>query len=103
MPFFRDHDGGRIGIAGDDHRHDGGIDDAQLRQTMHPQPGVDHRHRALTHAASADRMQVGYAALARTGDHFLIGAHRDARRGFLDQQLCIACGWRTICRARRMP
>jgi hypothetical protein len=46
-----DHDRRRVGIAGNDRRHDRGIGYAQPRKTAHAQPFVDHGLWVLAHAA----------------------------------------------------
>jgi hypothetical protein len=40
--LLADHDGCRIGIAGNDAQHDRGIDHAQAGDTAHAQPLIDH-------------------------------------------------------------
>ena len=39
--FFRDHDDGRVGVAGHHGRHDRGIDHAEIADAAHAQPLVD--------------------------------------------------------------
>src|SRR6185437_8953532 len=41
---FADHDGGRVGVAADDIRHDRGVRNSQARDATHLEPRIEHRH-----------------------------------------------------------
>ena len=43
--FLSNHHGRRVGVAGCDIWHDGGVDDPQTVQTAHSQFRIRHRHR----------------------------------------------------------
>src|SRR5580658_7547757 len=62
--LLADHDRGGVGIAGNDRRHDRGIDHAQTRESAYAQPFIDHGLRILAHAAGADGMIGSRAAAA---------------------------------------
>jgi hypothetical protein len=62
--FFADHDRGCVGIAGNDRRHDRGIDHPQARKATYVQPLIDHGILILAHAAAADGMIGGGTAAA---------------------------------------
>jgi hypothetical protein len=51
-----DHDRGRVGIAADEARHDGGVDDAEPVNTAHAQVGVDHGVNIGAHPTGASRV-----------------------------------------------
>ena len=81
--LFRDHDHGRVGVAGDDFGHDGRVDDAQGFEAVDAQARVDDRRlRVGAHRAGSDRMVDGVDAPAQEGADFVVGArsrHRTIR------------------------
>ena len=55
--LLADHDGGRVGVAADDHGHDRCIGDPEPGDAVDPEPFVHHRHRVRAHAAGANGME----------------------------------------------
>ena len=49
--LFRDHDDRRVGVAADDRRHDGSIDDTQAGNAIDPQSRIDHGRCIGSHPA----------------------------------------------------
>src|SRR6185369_11273233 len=68
--------GGRLGVGADDGRHDGGVDDAQALDAVHPQVGVDHGLVAGAHRAGPDRVVGGAAVGLDELDVVVLGAQR---------------------------
>ena len=73
--LLTDHDGGRIGVAADQGRHDRCIDNTQPIQAVHAQLRVDHGHLVLAHAAGADGVIDGIGALPQDGADVVVGLH----------------------------
>src|SRR5438874_1420233 len=74
-------DGGGIGVAADDGRHDGSIDDAKTLQSLKAQFAIHHRHGVggETHLAGSDRMVAGLQRLADPGVDGILALYRMAR------------------------
>src|SRR3546814_8875835 len=73
-----DNDSRRIGIAGNDIRHDRGIGDAQPPEGPQLQPRIDDAFGIRSHARRADRMEARRADIARR--LFQIGLRSAERR-----------------------
>src|SRR6185312_593824 len=78
---FADHDGGRVGVAADDIRHDRGVRNSQARDATHLEPRIEHRHLVAvrSHLAGAHRMEQRRCVPERIIAQFSIG--RDAGTG----------------------
>src|SRR6185369_439610 len=84
--LLADHDRRRIGVAGDDRRHDRSIGDTQIADTMDAKLRVDHGVDFPTHAAGADGMQVGNASGAYVGLEVRFAGDVGAGQDFLDDE-----------------
>src|SRR5215472_12853029 len=91
-----DHQGGRVGVARGDRRHDRGVDHAQGSDAAHPQARIDHGSGVgvRAHPAGPHGMEDGGADVARgprevlvavapwPGHEFLWRVRRERARGY---------------------
>ena len=83
--FFRNHDCGRIGVAGRDQRHDRGIDNTQTIDATDPQPLIHHGQwivACVAHLAGAGPVVHRLQGLACIGDNVVVRRDRRSRRDF---------------------
>src|SRR6516164_8801353 len=76
--LFADHDCWRVGVASRDCGYDRGVNDPQPRHTAYPQPRIDDRLLIRSHAAGADRMQIGDAISADGNLKLFVGIDSSA-------------------------
>src|SRR2546428_5079143 len=67
-----DHDRWGVGIAADNCRHDGGVNNPQTFHPAHSQPGVHYRHRIAPHLAGAHRMILSFDNVADVFRYYLL-------------------------------
>ena len=70
---------GRVGVAGGQRRHDGGVGDAKPVDAVHLQFAVHHGHGVGAHLAGADRVIGGLRGLAHPVKDLVVGL-QSARR-----------------------
>ena len=90
--FLADHNGGRVGISGDDVGHDRTVGDAQPLDAMHPKSFIDNGARIASHPAGGGRMEDCVALLPGIGQQGFIGCAVVARFAFRLLIVRILCG-----------
>src|SRR6476619_2535946 len=77
--LLRDHERRRVGVAGHEEWHDGGVDNAQRLYSSHAQARIDHRRGVAAHLARAGRVERDPAALPQEIQEIRVALARRTR------------------------